>query len=134
VMDELLRNIQKWIDRKVDALAADNPRLMLLSPRLKKGLYNYIAQNKSMIEPLMPFITDENGGIDIGSMKDEIMDIWNSMPQGEYDLKGFKIYTDKSSVKIEIPKTPLFSILLGDIKTIKFNDVDIEEFLDLFKR
>ena len=133
-MDELLRNIQKWIDRKVDGLAAENPRIMLLSPRLKKGLYNYVAQNKSMIEPIMPFITDEEGNIDIGSMRDEVMDIWDNMPQGEYDLKGIKVHTDKSSVKIEIPKTPLFSILLGDIKTIKFNDVDIEEFLDLFKR
>lgn len=133
-MDELLRNIQKWIDRKVDMLAAENPRIMLLSPRLKKGLYNYVAQNKSMIEPIMPFITDEEGNIDIGSMRDEVMDIWDNMPQGEYDLKGFKVYTDKSSVKIEIPKTPLFSILLGDIKTIKFSDTDIEEFLDLFKR
>ena len=63
-MDELLSNIQRWIEMKIDALATGNPQMALFAPRIKKGIYNLIKQNIGKIEPIMPFLTDEDGNID----------------------------------------------------------------------
>jgi hypothetical protein len=133
-MEELLNNIRKWIEMKVDALASGSPQMVLFAPRMKKGIYNIIKQNIGKIEPIMPFITDEDGNIDIGDMRSEIVDIFEGMPSGDYQIGAFRIVTDKASVKVEIPEGVLWSVIFGDLKTIKFGTKDVEDFIDLFKR
>jgi hypothetical protein len=131
-MDELLKVINVWIGQKVDALAATSPRLVLFAPRIKQGLSNILRQYSGKIEPLLPFITDEDGRVNIGSMRDEILAIFGDMPKGEYQLGEFTIYTDKASVKVQLPQGQLWGILFGDLKTVKFGESDVEDLIDLF--
>jgi hypothetical protein len=133
-MEELLINIKTWVEMKIDALAAGNPQMALFAPRIKKGIYNLIKQNIGKIEPIMPFLTDEDGNIDIGDMRSEVIDIFEGMPSGEYQMGAFRIVTDKASVKIEVPDGVLWQILLGDIKSVKFGTKDVEDLIDLFKK
>ena len=133
-MDDLLSNIRKWIEMKVDTLASGSPQMALFAPRMKKGIYNLIKQNVGKIEPIMPFLTDEDGNIDIGDMRSEIIDIFEGMPSGDYQVGAFRIVTDKASVKVEIPEGVLWSIIFGDLKTIKFGTKDVEDFIDLFNK
>lgn len=133
-MEELLKNIKTWVEMKIDALAAGNPQMALFAPRIKKGIYNLIKQNIGKIEPIMPFLTDEDGNIDIGDMRSEVIDIFEGMPSGEYQMGAFRIVTDKASVKIEVPDGVLWQILLGDIKSVKFGTKDVEDLIDLFKK
>lgn len=133
-MEELLKNIKTWVEMKIDALAAGNPQMALFAPRIKKGIYNLIKQNVGKIEPIMPFITDEDGNIDIGDMRSEAIDIFEGMPSGEYQMGAFRIVTDKASVKIEVPDGVLWQILLGDIKSVKFGTKDVEDLIDLFQK
>lgn len=131
-MDELLKVINVWIGQKVDALAATSPRLVLFAPRIKQGLSNILRQYSGKIEPLLPFITDEDGRMNIGSMRDEILAIFGDMPKGEYQFGEFTIYTDKASVKVQLPQGQLWGILFGDLKTVKFGESDVEDLIDLF--
>jgi hypothetical protein len=131
-MDELLKVINVWIGQKVDALAATSPRLVLFAPRIKQGLSNILRQYSGKIEPLLPFITDEDGRVNIGSMRDEILAIFGDMPKGEYQFGEFTIYTDKASVKVQLPQGQLWGILFGDLKTVKFGESDVEDLIDLF--
>ena len=133
-MEELLSNIRQWVEMKIDALAAGSPQIALFAPRMKKGIYNLIKQNIGKIEPIMPFLTDEDGNIDIGDMKSEIIDIFEGMPSGEYQMGAFKIVTDKASVKVEIPEGVIWSIVFGDLKTIKFGTKDVEDLIELFSK
>lgn len=132
-MDKLIKNLDEWIGYKVDAIVSNNQKLAFFAPRIKKGLHNLIVQNKSMIEQIMPFITDEEGNVDIGNMRNEILSIWNDMPQGKYQMGAFTIETDKGWIKLHIPETALYNILLGDLKSVKFGTNDVEDFIDLFK-
>lgn len=131
-MDEILKVINVWIGQKVDALAATSPRLALFAPRIKQGLSNILRQYSGKIEPLLPFITDEDGRVNIGSMRDEILAIFGDMPKGEYQFGEFTIYTDKASVKVQLPQGQLWGILFGDLKTVKFGESDVEDLIDLF--
>lgn len=131
-MDELLKVINVWIGQKVDALAATSPRLVLFAPRIKQGLSNILRQYSGKIEPFLPFITDEDGRMNIGSMRDEILAIFGDMPKGEYQFGEFTIYTDKASVKVQLPQGQLWGILFGDLKTVKFGESDVEDLIDLF--
>lgn len=131
-MDELLKVINVWIGQKVDALAATSPRLVLFAPRIKQGLSNILRQYSGKIEPLLPFLTDEDGRMNIGSMRDEILAIFGDMPKGEYQFGEFTIYTDKASVKVQLPQGQLWGILFGDLKTVKFGESDVEDLIDLF--
>lgn len=133
-MEDLLNNIKTWVEMKIDALAAGNPQMALFAPRIKKGIYNLIKQNIGKIEPIMPFLTDEDGNIDIGDMRSEVIDIFEGMPSGEYQMGAFRIVTDKASVKIEVPDGVLWQILLGDIKSVKFGTKDVEDLIDLFQK
>lgn len=133
-MEELLKNIKTWVEMKIDALAAGNPQMVIFAPRIKKGIYNLIKQNIGKIEPIMPFLTDEDGNIDIGDMRSEVIDIFEGMPSGEYQMGAFRIVTDKASVKIEVPDGVLWQILLGDIKSVKFGTKDVEDLIDLFQK
>ncbi|MBO5803601.1 MAG: hypothetical protein J6R25_00775 [Bacteroidales bacterium] len=133
-MEELLKNIKTWVEMKIDALAAGNPQMAIFAPRIKKGIYNLIKQNIGKIEPIMPFLTDEDGNIDIGDMRSEVIDIFEGMPSGEYQMGAFRIVTDKASVKIEVPDGVLWQILLGDIKSVKFGTKDVEDLIDLFQK
>lgn len=131
-MDELLKVINVWIGQKVDALAATSPRLVLFAPRIKQGLSNILRQYSGKIEPFLPFITDEDGRMNIGSMRDEILAIFGDMPKGEYQFGEFTIYTDKASLKVQLPQGQLWGILFGDLKTVKFGESDVEDLIDLF--
>lgn len=131
-MDELLKVINVWIGQKVDALASTSPRLVLFAPRIKQGLSNILRQYSGKIEPLLPFLTDEDGRMNIGSMRDEILAIFGDMPKGEYQFGEFTIYTDKASVKVQLPQGQLWGILFGDLKTVKFGESDVEDLIDLF--
>lgn len=133
IMDEILDNIKEWVDMKIDALASGNPQMALFAPRLKRGIYNMIQQHIGQIEPLMPFLTDEQGRVDIGTMKEELLDIYNGMPKGEYMLGAFKVITDKGSIVVNIPDGVLWSIIFGDLKSVKFGTKDVEDLIDLFR-
>lgn len=133
-MEKILDTINQWIDIKIDSLASNNPNIALSSPRIKRGLHNILKQNKEAIEALMPFLTDDEGNIDIHNLKSEVLTIFNGLPQGEYEIGSMKILTDRGLMTLIIPDNILWRVFLGDIKSIKFNTNDIEELLNLFNR
>ena len=132
-VDDIANNAASWIESKVDELTTVNPRLLVISPRLKKGLRKIIAANKNKLEGFMPFLTDDNGNFDVVSLRSELQSAFMDMPKREVDVMGVSVEVGKGEVNISLPSNLLLDIFFDKSK-ISFTWDDIEDYLRMFEK
>lgn len=120
--------VQKWMDERIDQLAADNPILAPTKKYLKRGVHNMAAKEderlSKAIEDAMLFVADENGNYNIDMLFDDVMSMLKNMPETPFNLGLLKGTFGKGVIRIMMPDNPLAQLFLGDIGAIKFTEND----------
>lgn len=120
---------RKWINEQVDVAVEHNPRLSFIATRLKEGLGNMLANKVDMIDPYMPFITDERGQFNVKSVSEELLNAFDEMPVRDYDAMGLAMQVGKGRVVVMFPDN-FFTNLLLDNNKLVFGRADIQDFFN----
>lgn len=120
---------RKWINEQVDVAVEHNPRLSFIATRLKEGLGNMLANKVDMIDPYMPFITDERGQFNVTSVSEELLNAFDEMPVRDYDAMGLAMQVGKGRVVVMFPDN-FFTNLLLDNNKLVFGRADLQEFFN----
>lgn len=120
---------RKWINEQVDVAVEHNPRLSFIATRLKDGLGNMLADKIDLIDPYMPFITDERGLFNIKSVSEELLNAFDEMPMRDYNAMGLVMQVGKGRVEVMFPDNFFTNLLLDNNKLI-FGREDLQEFFN----
>jgi hypothetical protein len=127
--EKIISGVLKWLDTRIDTLANENIVLALASTTIKKGASNWL--NSIDISPIIPFITDKNGAIDVTTTVSDVMQSLKVMPVQSKELGGgFKIDIGNGSVILYLPNTSFVQFLSGGLSKIKFEEYDFLELAD----
>lgn len=120
-----------WIDERVDALVRNTPGLLPAGKYLKRGVSNMIRREDAKIEKgigdLMLFIADENGNYDMDTLFDDILSMFQAMPERPFELGLFHGTVGNGVIRVQLPDNPLVSFFMGDTGAIKITGDDIKE-------
>jgi hypothetical protein len=120
---------QDWIRAQIDVAVENNPRLSFISKRLKDGLCKVIANKIDTIDPYLPYITDENGMLNIRSMSEELLNAFDEMPVRVYNTMGLDMQIGRGRVEIFFPDNIITNIFLDNNKLV----ISREDILELVK-
>lgn len=129
IKKHLVATGQKWICDQIDMAVEHNPRLAFISKRLKDGLSNTLANKVDMIDPYLPFITDENGALNIKSVSEELLNAFDEMPVRDYEAMGLELQAGKGRIAVMFPDN-IFTNLLLDNNKLVIDRADIQEFIN----
>lgn len=121
--------ISKWLIEQIDIAIENNPRLSFISKRLKSGVVKLIDQNIDKLKAIEPFITDENGNVDIKSISQELISAFEEMPERDYQISGIDIRVGKGNVSVNFPDS-LLSTLFLDHNRLVFTKTDLLNLLN----
>lgn len=121
--------ISKWLIEQIDIAIENNPRLSFISKRLKSGVVKLIDQNIDKLKAIEPFITDENGNVDIKSISQELISAFEEMPERDYQISGIDIRVGKGNVSVNFPDS-LLSTLFLDHNRLVFTKTDLMNLLN----
>jgi hypothetical protein len=121
-----------WVNEQVDIAVSNNPRLSFIAKRLKDGLAKVISNNVGKVEMLEPFITDDNGEVNIKSISEELLNAFEQMPEYEYHFNGIDVAVGKGHVSIIFPDSFLANMFLDHHKLV-YDKEDITEFINSLK-
>ncbi len=117
-----------WLNTKLDSIIDANPRLSVFSKHIRRGLTRKIDDLTAKMDVVMPFITDENGKLDIESTSGELLNAFDEMPVKSYSFMGIDVKVGKGAVTASIPSN-IFTDLIFDNGSITLTRADIEELL-----
>lgn len=117
-----------WLNAKLDGVIEANPRLSVFSKHIRRGLTRKIDEMVPKLEGIMPFITDDDGKLDIGSISTELLNAFDEMPVKTYSLLGIDIKIGKGVATASIPSNVLTDLIF-DNGCITLTRADIEELL-----
>lgn len=123
---------QRWICTQIDIAVEHNPRLAFIAKRLKDGLCNTLAKKVDMIDAYLPFITDENGRMNIQSVGEELLNAFDEMPMRSYQYMGLDIELGKGHISVIFPDNILASLFL-DNNMLRIGRADIQELFNTLK-
>jgi hypothetical protein len=123
---------QRWICAQIDVAVEHNPRLAFIAKRLKDGLGNTLAKKVDMIDAYLPFITDENGRMNIQSVGEELLNAFDEMPMRSYEYMGLNIELGKGYITVIFPDNILASLFL-DNNMLRIGRADIQELFNTLK-
>lgn len=121
--------VSKWLIEQIDIAIENNPRLSFISKRLKNGVVKLIDQNIDKLKAIEPFITDENGNVDIKSISQELISAFEEMPERDYQISGIDIRVGKGNVSVNFPDS-LLSTLFLDHNRLVFTKTDLLNLLN----
>lgn len=121
--------VSKWLIEQIDIAIENNPRLSFISKRLKSGVVKLIDQNIDKLKAIEPFITDENGNVDIKSISQELISAFEEMPERDYQISGIDIRVGKGNVSVNFPDS-LLSTLFLDHNRLVFTKTDLLNLLN----
>lgn len=121
--------VSKWLIEQIDIAIENNPRLSFISKRLKSGVVKLIDQNIDKLKAIEPFITDENGNVDIKSISQELVSAFEEMPERDYQISGIDIRVGKGNVSVNFPDS-LLSTLFLDHNRLIFTKTDLLNLLN----
>lgn len=134
--DDLKENILTWAEDKIDALCASRPKLKPASIYLKRGLNNWMKREDAriggIVDNVMLFVTDENGGIDTDLIIDDLISMFKDMEVQQIAVGNFLVEYGGGEVVIHIPHHPLLDIIFGDLGQIRITSEDFTEMKELF--
>lgn len=139
--EEFISSIEDWADSRIDGLADQNPRLSTTSIYLKNGVHNYLAQQSdeinSFIDSMMLCVGDGTGNIDVETVFNDILSMFNNMEELPFDfefLQGTLQGTiGKGLIRIELPNNMFTKLLFGDTHAIRITGEDIIELKKMFE-
>lgn len=123
---------QRWICAQIDVAVEHNPRLAFIAKRLKDGLGNTLAKKVDIIDAYLPFITDENGRMNIQSVGEELLNAFDEMPMRSYEYMGLNIELGKGYITVIFPDNILASLFL-DNNMLRIGRADIQELFNTLK-
>lgn len=123
---------QRWICAQIDVAVEHNPRLAFIAKRLKDGLGNTLAKKVDVIDAYLPFITDENGRMNIQSVGEELLNAFDEMPMRSYEYMGLNIELGKGYITVIFPDNILASLFL-DNNMLRIGRADIQELFNTLK-
>lgn len=131
IKQHLATTAQKWLSQQIDIAVEHNPRLSFIAKRLKDGLRNTIANKVDMIDPYLPFITDERGQLNIHSVGEELLNAFDEMPVRDYQYMGLGIEVGKGRIAVMFPDN-IFTNLFLDNNKLLLNRTDLQELISMF--
>lgn len=132
IKQQLVLAGQRWICAQIDVAVEHNPRLAFIAKRLKDGLGNTLTKKVDMIDPYLPFITDENGRMNIQSVGEELLNAFDEMPMRSYEYMGLNIELGKGYFTVIFPDNILASLFL-DNNMLRIGRADIQELFNTLK-
>ena len=133
VKQHIVKVGQQWITTQIDMAVEHNPRLSFIAHRLKDGLSNTLANKIDKIDPYLPFITDDNGQLNIGSASEELLSAFDEMPIRDYDFMGLDVSIGKGEVVVSFPDNIFTSIFL-DHNRLTFGKEDLMDLAKLLNK
>ena len=133
--EKLLTSLDLWADARISDMVKENPALAIPSVYMKRASHNIIAKNKDSlgksIDNATLFIADENGNIDADTIFEDLMQMFESISNYEFDLGLVKGRIDGGTLSIDLPDNIITTILFGSKKSISFTKTDFEELKSL---
>ena len=133
--EKLLTSLDLWADARISEMVKENPALAIPSVYMKRASHNIIAKNKDSwgksIDNAALFIADENGNIDADTIFTDLMQMFESISNYEFDLGFVKGRIDGGILTIDLPDNIITNILFGSKKSISFNKTDFDELKSL---
>ena len=133
--EKLLTSLDLWADARISDMVKENPALAIPSVYMKRASHNIIAKNKDSlgksIDNATLFIADENGNIDADTIFEDLMQMFESISNYEFDLGLVKGRIDGGTLSIDLPDNIITTILFGSKKIISFTKTDFEELKSL---
>nr|DAE93823.1 MAG TPA: hypothetical protein [Caudoviricetes sp.] len=131
----LKSSVQSWAEDKIDSLTAEKPRLKPASVYMKRGLSNWLDKEddrlNKMIDNMMLFVSDKNGGIDSDLLINDAVDMFKMMDKQQMQLGAFSLEYGKGEILISIPHNPWLDLIFGDLGQIKLTADDLLEIKNL---
>ena len=128
--------IRDWAFAKIDELTSTHPRLVPVSPYLRRGVTNliarYDAQMNRTIDNLSLFLCDETGTYDTDMLVEDLVEMFERMPRSETEVMGAVITYGQGEVCIDLPVGAFMQTLLGDLSRLRFNSDDFRELKNMF--
>ena len=128
--------VRDWAFCMIDRLTDAHPGLIPVSPYLRRGVTNLISrydvQANNAIDKLSLFLCDETGTYDTDVIVDDLVEMFEKMPQADFEVLGALITYGKGEVCIELPGGVFMETLLGDLSKIRFNSDDVRELKNMF--
>lgn len=118
VKEQLATVGKAWLSQQIDIAVEHNPRLSFIATRLKDGLGTTIANKIDMIDPYLPFITNNKGQINIQSVSEELLNAFDEMPVRSYPYMGLTIEVGKGRVVVMFPDNILTNLFLDNNKLV----------------
>lgn len=131
IKQHLVTTAQRWLSQQIDVAVEHNPRLAFIAKRLKDGLGNTIANKVDMIDPYLPFITDERGQLNIYSVSEELLNAFDEMPVRDYQYMGLDIEVGKGRIAVMFPDN-IFTNLFLDNNKLLLNRTDLQDLISMF--
>ena len=129
--------VRDWAFTMLDRLTDAHPRLVPVSPYLRRGVTNLIArydeQINLTIDRLSLFLCDERGVYDTDMLVDDLCEMFSKMPRGEMEVMDATVTYGQGEVCITLPGGALVETLLGDLSKIRFNTDDFREIKTMFE-
>lgn len=129
IKKQLVTAGQEWIRTQIDTAVEHNPRLSFVAKRLKDGLCNTLANKIDMIDPYLPFITDERGEMNIKSVSEELLNAFDEMPVRDYEAMGLEFRIGKGRIAVMFPDNLLTNLFLDNNKLV-IDRADIQELVN----
>ena len=133
--EKLLTSLDLWADARISDMVKENPTLAIPSVYMKRASHNIIAKNKDIfgksIDNATLFIADENGNIDSDTIFTDLIQMFESISNYEFDLGFVKGRIDCGTLSIDLPDNIITNILFGSKKSISFTKNDFEELKSL---
>ena len=133
--EKLLTSLDLWADARISDMVKETPALAIPSVYMKRASHNIIAKNKDSlgksIDNATLFIADENGNIDADTIFEDLMQMFESISNYEFDLGLVKGRIDGGTLSIDLPDNIITTILFGSKKIISFTKTDFEELKSL---
>lgn len=135
--EEFISSIEDWADSRIDSLTDQNPRLSTTSIYLKKGVHNYLTRQSdkinSFIDSMMLFVGDGTGNIDVETVFNDILSMFNNMEELPFDFEFLQGTIGEGLIRIELPNNMFTKLLFGDTHAIRITGEDIIELKKMFE-
>ncbi len=134
---EFIASIEDWAGSRIDSLTSQNPRLKTTSIYLKNGVHNYLIRQSdkidSFIDSMMLFVGDGTGNIDVETVFNDILSMFNNMEELPFDFEFLQGTIGKGLIRIELPDNMFTKLLFGDTHALRIIGEDIIDLKKMFE-
>lgn len=128
-------SLNQWIDNRVDAFVAGNPRMAKAAVYLKRGAKNFLVQKKEkfdeMIDYATMFICNENGEINKEMLFSDLMYMFKNMDDMSFTIGPITGTAGKGTIRFQLPEGLFSHIFFGNTGAIRITEADLQKLKDM---